>query len=610
MKRPILFSTILLLLLGTQLLAGNYIVRGTADAGAHSLRWAILQANASTGPDIITFEIPGEGPHVIMPASPLPPLTDPAGVIINGLSQKGSGLGSNPPATLRLRIVLDGSNAGSTPGLWILSPQNQVTGLIINRFAEDGIRIQGIKQGTSNNTIRHNIIGLDADGVTPGPNGSTARLNSWAGIDHWAGISLVSIPLSSGLVHDNLILGNIVSGNAGDGILLADCMGGRVFGNTLSGYYVGSPASGDAATGNRRDGILIYGGSYGNTIVGNLLVANGSDGLHLVGDQTRNAQAHHNTIKKNVIGVTFTHKPLGNAASGINIGGKEYEYAGGFASNNSVTFNTIAANKHNGVTVWEYDGETPNADGNLISQNAIFSNQGVAVDLGDDGSNGKSGHQSATPNSMLPAPLILEAEYGRGVATVRGVVDLRGKPDLLTVELFKCQLGPSENCQGPVFLGTATPDAEGVWLFSTNGLLEAGDSVVAVLIDDHGNTSEYAMHLPVGLMQFDDMPRITDLYVGKSGGTASAQLVALQPNPASEFAEVTVEVQSDCWGILEVYTDKGELVTTLMDRWLPKGQYTVKWDRMNWRGMMVQSGTYICRLDADGIRQTTTVALR
>lgn len=610
MKRPILFSAMLLLLLSTHVLAGNYIVRSTADAGAHSLRWAILQANASAGPDIITFEIPGDGPHVIMPASPLPPLTDAAGVIINGLSQKGSGIGSNPPATLRLRIVLDGSHAGSTPGIWILSPQNQVTGLVINRFAEDGIRVQGIKQGTSNNTIRHNIVGLDADGVTPGPNGTAARLNSWAGIDHWAGISLVSIPQSTGLVHDNLILGNVVSGNAGDGILLADCMGGRVFGNTLSGNYVGSTVSGDVAAGNQRDGILLYGGSYGNTITGNLLVANGSDGLHLVGDQTRNAQAHHNTIRKNVIGVTHTHKPLGNTLSGINIGGREYSYVGGFASNNSVTFNTIAANGRNGVTVWEYDGETPNADGNLISQNAIFANLGVAVDLGDDGVNGKSGHQSATPNGMLPAPLILDAEYGRGVATVRGVVDLRGKPDLLSVELFKCHMGPSDRCQGPVYLGTATPDAEGVWLFSTNGLLEAGDSVVAVLIDDRGNTSEYAMHLPVSLMQFDDLPRMTDLYVGKSGGNASAQFVALQPNPASEFTEVTVDVVNDCWGILEVYTDKGELVTTLMDRWLPKGRYTVKWDRMNWRGIMVQSGTYICRLDADGIRQTTTVSVR
>ncbi|MFA6234544.1 MAG: NosD domain-containing protein, partial [Bacteroidota bacterium] len=332
------FALILLLLLGAvPLRAGSYVVRSTADAGAHSLRWAILQANASAGPDVITFEIPGDGPYVISPASPLPPLTDPAGVIIDGFSQNGSSLGSHPPATMRLQIVINGQHAGDAPGIWILSPLNRLQGLVINGFSEDGIRIQAIPQGTIKNIVRHCIVGLDADGLTTRPNGTGTRS------DHWAGISIVSIRHSPGLANDNLLLGNIVSGNRGDGILLADCMGGRVFANSLSGNFVGSSLSGNAPVGNARDGILLYGGCYGNTISGNLVVANGSDGLHLVGDQTRNAQAHHNTIKKNVIGIGYDNKHMGNALNGINFGGKEYEYAGGFASNNSVTGNTIAA---------------------------------------------------------------------------------------------------------------------------------------------------------------------------------------------------------------------------------------------------------------------------
>lgn len=607
MLRRIVFTISMLLLGSLSLHAGNYIVRSTADAGAHSLRWAILQANASAGTDIITFDIPGEGPHVIMPASPLPPLTDAAGVIIDGLSQKGSGIGDNPPATLRLRVVLSGKMAGDAPGLWILSPNNQVTGLVIHSFAEDGVRIQGIKQGTSRNTVRHNIIGLDADGVTAMPNGTGTRSAQSSGIAHWAGVSLISLQHAPGLVHDNLVFGNVISGNNGDGVLLADCMGGRVFANSIGSNHIGATAAGDAVTGNHRDGVLLYGGSYGNTISGNLIAGNGSDGLHLVGDQSRNAQAHHNTIRKNVIGISLANKPLGNAKDGINLGGAEYEYAGGFASNNTITANTIAANGRNGVGVSEFPGSVPNADGNRITQNAIFANAGIGIDLRETSSSGDG--QTATPNGGISAPVILGAEYGRGVATVRGAVETQGRGGMLTVELYKCNAGPGGACQGPIFLGTATPDREGVWLFSTNGLLEAGDSVVALLVDAEGNTSEFAMRQPVQLMDFDDMPQMVDLHIGKSSAGASAQFVALRPDAVEEQTKIMVDVVKECWGILEVYTDRGELVTTLMDRWLPKGQYELKWDGMNWHGQPVPAGTYICRLDANGVRQTTTVTV-
>lgn len=605
MFRSILTTAALLLLTSLPLHAGNYVVRSTDDAGAHTLRWAILQANATAGTDIITFDIPGDGPHVILPASPLPPLTDAAGVIIDGLSQRGSGIGSNPPATMQLRIVLSGAMAGDAPGLWILSSNNQVTGLVIHSFAEDGIRIQGTKQGSSKNTVRHCIIGPDADGVTARANGMGTRSVQSAGITHWAGISLISLQHAPGLVHDNMIFGNVISGNNGDGILLADCMGGRVFSNTLSSNHIGATASGDAASGNTRDGVLLYGGSYGNTISGNLVVGNGSDGLHLVGDQSRNAQTHHNTIRNNVIGISLSNTPLGNALDGINLGGEEYEYVGGFASNNTITANTIAANGRSGVGISEYPSSSSNADGNRISQNAIFANASIGIDLRETPA--PDGAASATPNNMLAAPLILDAEYGRGVATVRGAVEARGNRAMLSVELYKCNIGPAGKCQGPIYLGTAVPDPEGVWLFSTNGLLEAGDSVVALLIDAEGNTSEFALHQPVELMRFDDLPQMADLYIGKSSAGASAQFVALKTEDEVKQTEITVDVIKDCWGILEVYTDRGELVTTLIDRWLPKGQYGITWDGLNWRGHQVPAGTYICRLDADGVRQTTTV---
>jgi len=52
-----------------------FAVINTNDAGAGSLRQAILQANATMGTDQIVFNIPGVGPHTIMPLSPLPALS-------------------------------------------------------------------------------------------------------------------------------------------------------------------------------------------------------------------------------------------------------------------------------------------------------------------------------------------------------------------------------------------------------------------------------------------------------------------------------------------------------------------------------------------------------
>ncbi len=55
-------------------------VTNTNDSGAGSLRQAILDANAAPDgviPDLIFFDIPGDGIHTITPLTELPPLTGP-----------------------------------------------------------------------------------------------------------------------------------------------------------------------------------------------------------------------------------------------------------------------------------------------------------------------------------------------------------------------------------------------------------------------------------------------------------------------------------------------------------------------------------------------------
>jgi hypothetical protein len=55
------------------------------DAGAGSLRQAILDANANPGADTIAFQISGAGVHTIQLASPLPTLTGVT--VVDGTTQ-------------------------------------------------------------------------------------------------------------------------------------------------------------------------------------------------------------------------------------------------------------------------------------------------------------------------------------------------------------------------------------------------------------------------------------------------------------------------------------------------------------------------------------------
>src|SRR5690242_19760999 len=82
-------------MLEPRVLLSTYLVTNTADSGPGSLRQAILDANSHAGADTIAFNIPGPGPHVIAPQSPLPLITDSA--FIAGRSQPGySSLTGNP----------------------------------------------------------------------------------------------------------------------------------------------------------------------------------------------------------------------------------------------------------------------------------------------------------------------------------------------------------------------------------------------------------------------------------------------------------------------------------------------------------------------------------
>ena len=102
------------------------IVRNTNDSGPSSLRDAIVYANEVPGTQTISFDIPGPGPHVIMPQSPLPVIDK--SVIIDGETQPNGA------------VILDGSDPYSGfNGLDLYTFNITVRGLVIRNFAGSGI---------------------------------------------------------------------------------------------------------------------------------------------------------------------------------------------------------------------------------------------------------------------------------------------------------------------------------------------------------------------------------------------------------------------------------------------------------------------------------------
>jgi hypothetical protein len=207
------------------------------NIGGCTLRAAIEQANAgdnaTNSMDFISFNIPGNGPQLIQPISPLPPITVP--VFIDGTTQPGF-----DGATNTLSIELDGSLAGDeASGLTLIAGNSVIQGLRINSFRFYGVLI---------NNAHNNAVGTsDAGNLISG--------NLFDGI------------LISGTSTMNQIRKNVIDTNR-NGVAIPD----DGLANTIRENLI---------FGNSRNGILISGTSITNEIQGNSISSNTNLGIDL-----------------------------------------------------------------------------------------------------------------------------------------------------------------------------------------------------------------------------------------------------------------------------------------------------------------------------------------
>jgi parallel beta-helix repeat protein len=283
---------------------------------------------------------------------------------------------------------------------------------VISGNGEDGL----VLYGSSGNTVVSNRIGTNRGGSARiGNGGAGILITRWSDNNEIGGTAFVDKSTGQannptgdkGTVTPVFVvppLGNLVSGNRSDGIVIA----GHSTGNVLNGNFVGTTADGNSALGNGGNGVWIFDASN-NSLIGckfvnnpfvyyNVVSGNRGNGLtvqdsnnvvvqgNFFGSAANNSSVVPNRLNGILVEGTSANTqvggviPLGNVSAGNGANGIEVtDEAHGF-----ITFNTFgglhafggaAPNGNDGVLITSTGGD------NLVRTNVMSGNTHNGIEL-------------------------------------------------------------------------------------------------------------------------------------------------------------------------------------------------------------------------------------
>lgn len=353
------------------------------------------------------------------------------------------------------------------------NPLGNTTGVTIDPNC-DGCVIGGTNPG-ERNIISGNGTGIDLEGV------NSRVVGNFIGTDVTGLLFLGnSTGVNVGANCNNCTVGggNVISGNTFRGVDL-DGLNSRVTGN-----FIGTDAAGTGDLGNLAG--IFANASCRNCGIGGLTVAerniiSGNDGDGI------NIAASFSQIFGNFIGTDSTgSNPLGNSGAGIRLSGDDN--AVGDPLNQAAARNIIAFNAGGGVVV-------TGSLRNTISGNSLFNNQGLGIDLGDDGVTLNDSTDADTgPNELLNFPEFDAISFTLvgGTATVTGRAPAGSR-----VEIFLSALDPSGHGEGRTFLTAVTATITGTFSVVLAGRSDR-ELITATATDASGNTSEFSPNSMLG----------------------------------------------------------------------------------------------------------------
>lgn len=413
-------------------------------------------------------------------------------------------------------------------GIFIKSSNNRIGGTtpdarnLISYNAQGGITIYG--SAASGNQVLGNLIGTDVSGTLYRPNGGVgvgindAPDNAVGGTTSGSRNVVTSIDISNPGATNNQIVGNYIGINAtgddllsggytdGCGVLIKDAFN-NVVGpdNVISGCirgvviwpgasytsvhdnYIGTDATGQLFIGNEWDGVTVN--ASHNRIEGNVVSGNSSNGVYVAQaflSGILSEMPSHNIIAGNIIGMNTSRDTALPNTNGIVIN---------TAVNTTVSGNVIAGNLGTGVGVANdlpWTGEDL-AVGNRITQNAIYDNGGLGIELVPDGvTPNDPGDTDTGPNNLMNFPVLSYAMATPGQLVVTGTIDT---PNLMSVKLeffANSTADSSGNGEGEIYLGAAKPNATGTFTAALPAV-SPGTWISATATDGDGNTSEFAL---------------------------------------------------------------------------------------------------------------------